>query len=532
MRAESQVQPVGAKMLYAFEGYALDTDRRELRRGPTVISVQPQVFDLLEYLIRNRDRVVSKDDMLNAVWGGRIVSESTLTSRINAARTAIGDCGQVKRLIKTIPRKGIRFVGIIHEDERPAYGAAAISEAPTLALPDKPSIAVLPFQNIGGDPHDEYFADGVVEDIITALSRFKELFVIARNSTFAYKGRSEDVRRMGRELGVRYLLEGSVRRTARRVRIAGQLVEATTGSHLWADRFDGALEDVFQLQDDITASVVSAIAPRVELAEIERAKRKPTEDLCAYDYYLRGLAAFYRGSKQATSNALHLFEQAFHLDPEFAAAHGMAVWSYVIQSNNGWLVNRTAELDKILSLARRATRLGKDDAIALCSSGVAFAQVFEDLATGTALIDRALALNPNLAAAWHVSGWVRVKLRQPELAIEHFGRAMRLNPLDPFLYSLQNGTAAAHFLAERYDDASSWAEKALREQPNYLPALRMAAASRALAGRLPESRETMARMREIDPMLRVSSLKGLLPFRRPEDAARYEEGLRRAGLPE
>ena len=526
-------------MLYAFEGYALDTDRRELRRGPTVISVQPQVFDLLEYLICNSDRVVSKDDILNAVWGGRIVSESTLTSRINAARTAIGDCGQDQRLIKTIPRKGIRFVGVIHKDDGPADSAATIadsaetiSEAPTLALPDKPSIAVLPFQNLGGDPHDEYFADGMVEDIITALSRFKELFVIARNSTFAYKGRSKDVRRVGRELGVRYLLEGSVRRTAQRVRIAGQLVEATTGGHLWADRFDGALEDVFQLQDDITASVVSAIAPRVELAEIERAKRKPTENLSAYDYYLRGLAAFYRGSKQATGNALHLFEKAFHLDPEFAAAHGMAVWSYVIQSNNGWLPNRTAELDKILSLARRATRLGKDDAIALCSSGVAFAQVFEDLATGTALIDRALALNPNLAAAWHVSGWVRVKLGQPELAIEHFGRAMRLNPLDPFLYSLHNGTAAAHFLAERYDDSSFWAEKALREQPNYLPALRMAAASRALAGRLPESREAMARMREIDPMLRVSSLKGLLPFRRPEDAARYEEGLRRAGLPE
>ena len=315
-------------MRYIFEEYAFDTDRRELHRGADVVAVTPQVFDLLDYLIRNRERVVSKDDLINAIWNGRSVSDAALTTRLNAARTAIGDSGEEQRLIKTLPRKGFRFVGPVREAQGPAGAATADNPIepprPALTLPDKPSIAILPFTNLSSDPEQDYFADGMVEDIITALSRFKALFVIARNSSFTYKGRAVDVKQVGRELGVRYVLEGSVRKAANRVRITGQLVDTATGAHLWADRFDGGLGDIFDLQDQVTESVVGAIAPAVEKAEIERAKRKPTESLDAYALYLRGLASYYQfGSRQANDEALRLFNSAIELDPDFASAYAL-----------------------------------------------------------------------------------------------------------------------------------------------------------------------------------------------------------------
>jgi TolB-like protein len=402
---------------------------------------------------------------------------------------------------------------------------------PALALPDKPSIAVLPFRNMSADPEHEYFADGVVEEIITALSRMRWLFVIARNSTFTYKGRAADVKQVGRELGVRYVLEGSVRKVANRVRITGQLIDSATGAHLWADRFEGALADIFDLQDQLTASVVGAIAPKLEQAEIERAKRKPTESLDAYDYYLRGKANFHQGTRETINEALRLFYRAIELDQHFASAHGMAAACHVRRINLGWTdrVQETAELER---LAKKAAVLGKEDAVALHTGGFALAQVAGHLEAGAALIDRALALNPNLAAAWYHSGWARIYRGEPETAIEHMARAMRLNPLDPLLFGMQNGTAAAHFLAGRYDAASSWAEKALWEQPTHSPAMRMAAASHALAGRLAQARDAMARMRQIDPALAVSNIVDYVPFRRRDDFDRYVQGLRKAGLPE
>jgi TolB-like protein len=237
---------------YLFENYAFDTDRRELHRGADVVSIAPQVFDLLDYLIHNRERVASKDDLIKAIWNGRIVSDAALTTRMNVARSAIGDSGEKQHLIKTLPRKGFRFVGTVQEVQKLA-GAAATDNPeppePALTLPDKPSIAILPFTSLSSDPEQVYFADGVVEDITMALSRFRWLFVIARNSSFTYKGRAVNVKQVGRELGVRYVLEGSVRKAGNRIRIAGQLIDAETGTHLWAGRFDGALEDMFDLQD-------------------------------------------------------------------------------------------------------------------------------------------------------------------------------------------------------------------------------------------------------------------------------------------
>jgi TolB-like protein/class 3 adenylate cyclase len=403
-----------------------------------------------------------------------------------------------------------------------------------LALPDKPSIAVLPFANLSSDPEQDYFADGMVEDIITALSHFKALFVTARNSSFTYKGRAVDVKQVGRELGVRYVLEGSVRKAANRVRITGQLVDTATGAHLWAERFDGGLSDVFDLQDQVTESVVGAIAPAVEKAEIERAKRKPTESLDAYALYLRGLAAYYQfGDRQANDEALRLFNSAIELDPDFASAYARAASCYVMAKINGWFSGTPNEIAETTRLAQRAVELGKDDAIALATSGHALVYVVRDLEVGAALIDRALVLNSNLAEAWNWGGWVKNWLGEPERAIERFARAMRLSPLDPRLTSMRNGTAFAHFLLGRYDEAASWAAMALQDSPGYQPGLRIAAVSNAMAGRPEQAHKAMARLRQLNPALRISNLKDVLPpIRRAEDLSRYEEGLRRAGLPE
>jgi len=518
------------KLLFLFEDYALDTSRRELRRGGALVSLEPQVFDFLEYLIRNRQRVVSKDDLIASIWDGRIVSESALSNRINAARTAIGDNGEDQRLIHTVVRKGIRFVGDVHERQEPAPVAEQSRQYP--ALPVKPSIAVLPFQNLSGDPEQEYFADGVVEDIIGALSRMRWLFVIARNSSFTYKGRTVDVKQVGRELGVRYVLEGSIRKAANLVRLTGQLIDASTGAHLSADRFDGDIEDIFDLQDRMTASVVGAIAPKLEQAEIERAKRKPTESLDAYDYFLRGMANFYQRSRKANDDALQLFYKAIEFDPDFATAYGMAAWCHAWRNLSGWMTDRAQEIAEGSRLAWRAVELGKDDAVALARAGHALALLVGDLDSGAAFIDRALALDPNLARAWYASGWVRVYRGEPEVAIEHQARAMRLSPLDPTLYHMQVGTALAHLLAGRFDEASSWAEKAFREEPNYHPAAIVMAASNALAGRAQEACQAMERLRQIDPTLRICNLKDRHPIRRPDDLARFADGLRIAGLPE
>ena len=527
-------------MHYRFEGCVLDPDRRELTRSSEAIAVGPQVFDLLLHLLQNRVRVVSKDELLDVVWGGRIVSESTLTTHINAARKVIGDSGQEQRLIRTIARKGLRFVGdvtVVHEAQQldfPATETDQTSEtsADVLELPRRPSIAVLPFQNLSGDPAQDYFADGVVEDIITALSRLRWLFVIARNSSFTYKNRAVDVRRVGRELGVRYVLEGSLRRTADRVRITAQLIDATTGGHVSADRFDGTLDDLFELQDQVASSVVGAITRELERVEIERAKRKPTASLDAYDYYLRGMAHLHQGTRAAIDAALPLFGRAIERDPDYASAHAMAAWCHFWRKVNGWMTDRPPEIAEGVRLAQRAVELGQDDPVALTRSGHALAHFRGDLDGGIALLDRALMLDTNLAAAWFLGGYLRTWSGQSGEAIVHFERAMRLSPLDPELYRMQAGMAAAHLFAGRFDVASSWAEKAFRGLPSFLMVVAIIAASHALAGRTDEARRAMRHLRELDPFLRVGDLEDWLPIRRPEDLARLMDGLRKAGLPE
>ncbi len=369
-------------------------------------------------------------------------------------------------------------------------------------------------------------------DIIAALSRIRWLFVIARNSSFTYKGQVVDVKQVGRELGVRYVLEGSVRKAAKRVRITGQLIDATTGGHLWADRFEGTLGDIFELQDQVTENVVGAIAPQLERAEIERAKRKPTESLDAYDYYLRGMANLHRGTRDSIDQALAQFYHALSLDPNLASAYAMAAWCHFWRKVNGWMTDRLQEVAEGARLARRAVELGRDDAVALTRSGHALGHLTGDLEGGIALIDRALVLNPNLASAWFLGGFLRAWNGEPDGATEHFARAMRLSPLDPEMYRMQAGMALAHLFAGRFDTASSWAEKAFRHLPSFLMVVSIIAASHALAGRPDEAQRAMNHLRRLDPTLRVSSLADWLPIHRPKDLATFADGLRRAGLPE
>jgi adenylate cyclase len=313
---------------------------------------------------------------------------------------------------------------------------------------------------MSGDPEQEYFADGVVEEIITALSRFRHLFVIARNSSFTYKGRAVDVKQVGRELGVRYVLEGSVRRAINRVRITGQLIDAATGTHLWADRFDAALEDIFDLQDRVTASVVGAIAPKLERAEIERAKRKPTEKLDAYDYFLRGLASFQLFTRQDNEEALALFFKAIEIDPGYAAAYGMATWCYQRRVSFRWSASLEGDRIEAMRLARRAVELGKDDPLALYAAGFTLVLVVQNVEGGATLIERALQLNPNDALAWGLSGLVHAYLGNPETAIEHVQRGMRLSPFDPLFYLFHGWLARGQFVAGRYEEAAASTEPA------------------------------------------------------------------------
>src|SRR5262252_5378157 len=525
---------------YILRPFRLDAETDTLFRGGEPVSLGHRAVALLRVLVEQRGIPVSKDALMEAAWAGLIVEESNLTVQIAALRRVFGEEPGGKNWIETLPRRGYRFVGPASIQDQGAVTATSAagnfpvapgSSNPT--LPDRPSIAVLPFQNISADPEQEYFADGMADEIITALSRFRSLFVIARNSSFTYKGRAVDVKQVSRELGVRYVLEGSVRKAGNRVRFTGQLIDATTGGNIWADHFDGALEDVFDLQDQVTARAVGAIEPRLQRAEIERAGRKPTESLDAYDYFLRGMASFHLFNRDSLLEAARLFVRATKLDPNYASPYGIASWSGALRNSYGWMVDREREIADAVRLARRAVALGKDDPTALWSGGLSLAYLGHEVEAGVAYIDRALLLNPNSAASWNASGWVRMYLGESASAIEHFERAMRLSPLDPLTYFFCTGMAFAYAFAGRYDEAISCATRALHEQPNWPTALRVAAMANALSDRMVEARAAVACLREVDPALRLGNLDQVAPpVRRAEDRVSFIEGLRKAGLPE
>jgi adenylate cyclase len=398
-----------------------------------------------------------------------------------------------------------------------------------LAPPDKPSIAVLPFQNLSGDSEQEYFADGMVEDIITALSRFRSLFVIARNSSFTYKGNAADIKQVGRELGVRYVLEGSVRKAGGHVRITGQLIDAATGGHLWADKFDGALEDVFGLQDQITTSVVGVIAPTLQQAEIERARQKPTDKLDSYDLYLRGMALVNR--RGSLPEAREFFRKAFEQDPEYGAAYAMAAETLMRQQSISG-VPLTAEMrTDAIRLANLAWRFGSDDAFSLARSGHVLAYLGREYDRGASMIEQAVALNPNLAAAWSCRGFVALMCCDPERAIESFGRLIRLSPLDPSRIWAWNGSSFAHFHLGRYEEGRALAMKSIQFVTN-AHTLAAYIVNAVRAGRAAEAREAVAQLLKLEPDFRASYAQELFPARLPEERDRISSALRDAGLPD
>lgn len=510
--------------MFVFEDQVLDVARRELSRSGAVAPVEPRVFDLLVYLIENRDRVVSKDDLIAHVWSGRIISDSALTGAMNAARQAVGDNGRDQRLIRTVPSKGFRFVGS-------ASNGAAAHPAPFLALPDKPSIAILPFENMSSEPDQEYFADGAVDDIITALSRFKSLFVIARNSSFTYKGRTVDIRQVARELGVRYALEGSVRKSKGRVRVTCQLLDSQTASHLWAERYDGNLDDVFDLQDRISADVAGQLVQKIEQAEIGRVRSRPATSLGAYESHLLGMRSLYRSTRESVEEALQYYYRAIEFDPEFADPYAWASIAYTRRRQGQWMADVRRECDEGMRLARRSNELREDDPLTLVATGFV-AYLGGEIEAGLTFFKRALVLNPNNALTWHGTGWVRLYNGEHDLAIDSLARAARLSPLDPQTAQFHVAAAWAHCCAGRFEEAASSAERALLRHPDLGIALIAFACSGALAGRLDAAKRSMAHAMQLNPSLRQANFGVGAVMRRPEDRAILRKGMLLAGMPE
>ena len=393
---------------------------------------------------------------------------------------------------------------------------------PALALPDKPSIAVLPFQNMSADPEQDYFADGVVEEIITSLSRIRWLFVIARNSSFTYKGRAIDVKQVGRELGVRYVLEGSVRKAGSRMRITAQLIDAISGAHLWADHFDGPIEDVFELQDSVALSVAGLIEPTLQAAEMLRSAQRPTDDLTAYDLYLRARAAAQSWDRQGVLRALDLLKQALERDPSYGSALALMAVCHQNFHVNGWGEDQEAIREQGVEYARRALRAAADDPLVLGDAAYVLGYFERDINPALALIDRSLELNPSFAIGWVRSAWLRLWSGQIDLAIEHFEKSLRLNPRRKAPASF--GIGVAHFFARRLNQAAATLLLSLQENPNWAPTYRFLASCFAHMGRSRDAQDMVKRLREMTPVLIPTAEH----WRIPEDREFYLAGLRLA----
>jgi TolB-like protein/Flp pilus assembly protein TadD len=519
-------------LLINFNNFTIDTDRRELRGAVGAIHVEPQVFDLLVHFARNPNRVVGKDELIKHVWKGRIISDAALNSRINSARRAVGETGESQKLIRTVPRHGFLFAAQvttqIHEAASPGTVATQVLAPLNLEPPDKPSIAVLPFQNLSGDAEQEYFADGVVEEIITGLSRIKWLFVIARNSSFAYKGRAVDVKRIGHELGVRYALEGSVRKAGDRVRISAQLVETQTGIHLWADRYDSRLDDIFALQDEITLSAVGAIEPSLRDAEIERVKRKRPESLDAYDLVLRAIPSVYLLMPEEVAKAVPLLEQAIALEADYASAHGWLAWCRQLL----FLRAGFKERDRTAAIrhASAAVRYGRDDATALALSGHVIGLLGHDKVGAREAFERALALSPSSALALFLGGIVLAYAGEAERAIDWGERALRFSPFDRLAVAGHQAIAIGHLLRGRYEEAVNAARRAVLSNPSFSVTLSLLAAALAKLGRTEEARAAATQALTQQPSFSLSgycTAIGVIPSL----TETLMEAWREAGLP-
>jgi adenylate cyclase len=458
--------------------------------------------------------------------GGILISDKILREVEGKVDAGFDDRGdqQVKNITRPVRVYAVRISS--------AASAAFISSLDTnkpLPLPDKPSIAVLPFQNMSGDPEQEYFADGMVEDIITALSRFKSLFVIARNSSFTYKGKAVDIKQVGRELGVRYVLEGSVRNAAGRVRITGQLIDAATGVHIWADRFERDLTDVFALQDDVTVAVVSAIQPKLLQAEIAMAVRRRPESLTAYDLYLRALPSYYLTTREGLDEAIRLASRALELDPRFALVAALAAQCHQLKVVLGYASDPQFDRKEAVRFLRLALSLDDGDPDTLARACLASTFMVGDVESEIEMADRAVALNPNSFIAWYARGWVCRNATQPEEAVRSFERAIRTSPVDPALHLAFAAIGTSLIELGRFDEAVAAGKKARRQNPSHPVVYRCLASAFAHLGRDEEAREALDRLLELDPTFTIT---GFIDRGGQSTARLYIEGLRKAGLPE
>ncbi len=465
--------------------------------------------------------------------GGICISESVRTAIGNKLPLDYEFMGEqsVKNIAE--PVRSYRVTMKTASDTQTVPASANDSREPPEPEPsDKPSIAVLPFTNMSAEPEQEYFADGVTEDIITALSNVQSFFVIARNSTFTYKGKSVDVKDVGRQLGVRYVMEGSIRKAGNQVRVTAQLLDAGSGKHIWADKYDGALDDIFDLQDQITSTVIGAIEPRLHRAEIERVKHKRPDSLDAYDYVLRGLASMNELTPEDTAAGLHQFRLAIERDPNYARAYACASWCYRRHVQINGMTLSEEDRDECIRLTNAALKADDTDPYVLWHAGLTAGLLENDLDAGTALVDRSLAINPNSVRAWASSGMLRNISANTSTAIEHAERAMRLSPLDTAMWVLYSVLAIAHMQEQRYEDAASWARKSIRQHRFNLPAYHVLAASCTHRDRLDEAKETIQQLLELDPELTITRLQEIYPVANYKNLDSFLDGLRRAGLPE
>jgi TolB-like protein len=522
---------------FLFADHTLDTDRRELRRGLEPVAVEPQVFDLLIYLLENRDRVVSKDDLIASVWGGRIVSDSTLTSRVNAARKAVGDNGEDQKLIRTIARKGLRFVGVVRTQSSiddstrvPAPEPNEVHEAvrPALPLPDRPAIAVLPFTNMSGDPEQEYFSDGISEDIITALSKLRWFFVIARNSSFIYKGKPVHMKQIAEELGVSYVVEGSVRKSGDRVRITAQLNDVATGSHIWAEHYDRSLADVFAVQDEITEAIVAAIEPQIYAAENFRAQRKPPDSMDAWDLVMRALSHYWRVTRQDNMVAQALLEKAIAIDPNYGQALGLLAASHTFSGHMGW-----ADMATVAPIAERAAlaaiRADGEDPWAHYALGCVnlFARRFDD---SLAEFELALRLNPNFSLAQGYYGLTLAYCGRWDEGAAAARRALRLSPRDPFSAIYYGIASYAQFVGRNYDEAMRLARQGIRQRADFVGAHRVLTASAGMVGQIEVAVAALQELRRVQPNISLAWIAKEMPIKEHGERDHYLEAFRRAGL--
>ena len=519
-------------LLYFFEEYSLDTDRRELRRGDNLLPVEPKAFDLLAHLIGKRDQVVSKEDLIAGVWLGRLVSDSALTSCINAARVAIGDSGESQRLIKTLPRKGVRFVGIVREGDSSGdlvpTSITSASPRPVLALSDKPSVAVLPFANLSDDPEQEYFTHGLTEDIITGLSRLRWLQVTASESAFTYKASAVDAKQVGHELGVGYVLKGSVRRSSQRVRITAQLIDASTGMQVWAERYDNDLADFFALQDQITESVVASIEPHLFAAEGFRSRRKPPGSLDAWGLVMRALPHIWTWASNDNETALAYLKQATAIDPGYARANSLIAWTYAARLHTGWAAIGDS-LDLALTFARLAVEQDGEDPLA----HLALAWVHANSRRFRPAVDEitaVLELNPSFARAHGMLGMTYGYGGRADEGLQHLSHALRLSPRDPEQARYLATIGFCHLMAKRFPVAVGFLRRSVQLRPHFLAAWKSLAAAAGLAGDLETATSALAEVKRLQPDLSIDWIERYHPIVHEKDRAMYIEGLRAAGL--